>query len=100
MAHQAVLNWIEPSTGDPVATYDVQKAPAPLGVIGTYVSIASVPVGTHTYTDLAVVAGDEIDYRVASKNASGESTFVTLATPVIIPLAVPAPPTGLTVVAS
>lgn len=95
MAHQVVLSWIAPTSGDPVVSYDVLRAPAPGGVVGTYVSIANPEPTATTYTDLAVVAGQEYAYEVKSRNAAGESTPCPSIL-VIIPLAVPNPPTGLT----
>jgi hypothetical protein len=99
MAHQVILTWVAPTTGDPVVSYDVKRAPAPGGVIGTYVSIASPEPTTTSYIDTAVTAGSEYSYEVCSVNASGESVPCAnvLAT---IPLAVPQPPTGLAAVAS
>ena len=95
MAHQVVLNWIAPTTGDPVTSYDVKRAPAPGGVIGVFASIASPEPTATTYTDITVVAGQEYAYEVASVNASGESAPCTSIL-VTIPLAIPNPPTGLT----
>ncbi len=100
MAHQSLLTWTAPATGDAPTSYDVQRAPVVGGVVGTFASIASVAVPATTYTDLAVTAGSEYEYRVASVNAAGESAFDTDTTVVTIPLAIPAPPTGLTAVAS
>jgi fibronectin type III domain protein len=93
MAHKVVLTWNAPTTGDPVATYDVKRAPAPSGVIGTYVSIGS-PTAT-TFEDDTVVAGQEYAYEVAAVNAAGESAF-TAAFLATIPLAAPGAPSGLT----
>ena len=99
MAHSVVLTWQAPTTGDPVVSYDVKRAPAPAGVVGTYVSIANPEPTTTTYTDLTVVAGQEYSYEVCSVNAAGESTPCpsVLAT---IPLAFPQAPTNLVAVAS
>lgn len=99
MAHQVVLNWQAPTTGDPVVSYDVKRALAPNGVIGTFVSIANPEPTTTTYTDLAVTAGVEYAYEVCSVNGSGESVpcASVLAT---IPLSVPNPPSGLAATAS
>jgi hypothetical protein len=94
MAHQVILNWIAPVGGDPVVSYDVKRALAPAGVIGTYVSIANPEPTATTYTDTTVVAGTEYAYEVASVNASGESAPCADIL-VTIPLAIPNPPTGL-----
>lgn len=97
--HQVVLTWQAPVTSDPITSFDIRRAPAPAGVVGTYVSIASVPFPTLTYTDTNVTAGAEFSYEVSSVNASGESTPCpsVLAT---VPLAAPQPPTNLAAVAS
>ena len=99
MAHSVALNWSAPVVGDAPVSYDIKRAPAPAGVVGTYVSIASVPATSTTYTDTNVTAGQEYSYEVCSVNASGESVPCpnVLAT---IPLAAPQAPTGLTAVAS
>jgi fibronectin type 3 domain-containing protein len=97
MAHSAVLTWQAPTTGDAVQNYNVQRAPVIGGVTGTFATIAS-PTAT-TYTDLAVIAGNSYQYRVASVNSAGESAFVT-STVQLIPLAIPGVPTSLTVVVS
>lgn len=99
MAHQVVLTWVAPTTGDPVASYDVKRAPAPGGIVGTYVSIASVTAPTTTYTDLTAAAGQEYSYEVCSVNAAGESAPCpsVLST---VPLAIPVAPSGLVAVAS
>lgn len=94
MAHSANLTWIAPTTGDPIANYDVQRADVNAGVVGAFLTIGS-PVAT-SYIDTTVVAGKSYEYRVASVNASGESTFITSQV-VTIPLALPQPPTALTV---
>lgn len=97
MAHQALLTWVAPTSGDAPSSYDVQRAPVTGGVVGTFATIAS-PTGT-TYTDTAVTAGNSYEYRVASVNSAGESTFITSAVE-LIPLASPLPPTNLVVVVS
>lgn len=97
--HQVVLNWTAPVTSDPIVSYDIKRAPAPAGVVGTYASIGTVPASSTTYTDTAVTAGSEFSYEVCSVNAAGESTPCpsVLAT---IPLNLPQAPTNLTAVAS
>jgi fibronectin type 3 domain-containing protein len=97
MAHSVTLNWSAPTTGDPVVSYDVKRAPVTNGVVGAFASIASPEPTTTTYVDTAVVAGQEYAYEVCSVNASGESVPCpdVLAT---IPLAIPQPPTNLTAV--
>jgi hypothetical protein len=99
MAHQVVLNWIAPATGDAPASYNVLRAPVVSGVVGTYASIASVNAPTVTYTDTNVVAGDSYSYEVESVDGSGASAPCTAIT-VTIPVAAPNPPTGLTGTAS
>jgi hypothetical protein len=99
MAHQVVLTWIAPTTGDAPTSYDVKRAPAPGGVIGTYVSIASPEPTATTYTDLTVVGGQEYAYEVASVNSAGESAPCADIL-VTVPLGDPNPPSGLTAVAS
>jgi len=99
MAHSVVLTWVAPTSGDPVVSYDVQRAPAPAGVVGTYASIANPEPTTTTYTDTDVVAGQEYSYQVCSVNGSGESV-PSANVLVTIPLAVPQAPTSLKAVAS
>lgn len=94
MAHQVVLTWNAPTTGDPVVSYDVQRAPIVNGVVGTFASIANPEPTTTTYTDTAVVAGQKYAYQVASVNAAGESSPCP-SIQVAVPLASPAPPTNL-----
>lgn len=94
--HQVLLAWVAP-TGDAPSSYDVQRAAVVNGSVGSFASIANPTAPT--YTDLNVTAGASYEYRVASVNASGESSFLTSQV-VIVPLAIPGPPTGLTAVAS
>lgn len=94
MAHQVSLTWVPPVGGDPVAAYDVLRAPVVGGVIGTFVSIANPEPTAASYIDLAVVAGAVYEYEVKSVNASGESVPCA-GIQVTIPLAIPNPPTGL-----
>jgi ribulose kinase len=94
MAHQVTLNWVAPATGDPVATYDVKRAPVVGGVVGAFASIANPEPSATTYVDTTVVAGLAYAYEVSSVNANGESAPCT-AVQVLIPLATPQPPTGL-----
>ena len=74
MAHQIVLTWDAPLTGPTVVSYDVQRAPAPNGVVGVYVSIASPEPTVTTYTDTTVVAGQEYSYQVLAVDSLGESS--------------------------
>lgn len=97
--HQAAISWVAPATGDAPLSYDVQRALVTAGVAGAFASIASVQAPTVTYLDTTVIGGDSYEFRVASVNAGGESAFVTSSVE-LIPLAAPAPPTGLTVVVS
>ena len=99
MSHQVVLNWVAPVAGDPPTSYDVKRAPAPAGVVGAYVSIASPEPTATTYTDTTVVGGQEYAYEVCSVNSVGESSPCADIL-VSVPLAVPNPPTGLTGIAS
>jgi predicted phage tail protein len=92
MSHSVVLTWVAPAAGDPVANYDVQKAVVVDGTLGAFVSIGS-PTGT-TLTDTNVTPGEQAEYRVASVNTAGESSFITTAV-LTIPLAIPQPPTNL-----
>jgi FtsP/CotA-like multicopper oxidase with cupredoxin domain len=69
-----------------------------------FARIATVPprAGTGriaTYFDTTVVGGNSYLYRVAAFNAGGPSAYVTLATPVAIPV-VPAAPASLTATAT
>jgi fibronectin type 3 domain-containing protein len=95
MTHQVVLTWTAPTTGDAPTSYDVKRAPVTAGVVGTFASIASPEPTATTYTDTAVVAGQEYAYEVCSVNAAGESTPCPDIT-VTIPVSAPNPPTGLT----
>ena len=94
MAHQVSLTWTAPTTGDPVATYDVKRAPVVAGVVGSFASIANPEPSATNYTDTNVVAGSSYAYEVSSVNAAGEPAPCS-AIQVTIPLAIPAPPTGL-----
>ena len=99
MAHKVILNWIAPTTGDPIVSYDVLRADAPAGVVGAYVSIANPQPTTTTYTDTTVEAGKEYSYEVKSVNAAGESVPCPSIL-VTVPLALPEAPTSLTGIAS
>lgn len=94
MAHLVTLTWVAPTSGDAPASYDVKRAPAPGGVIGTYASIASPEPTATTYVDTTAVAGQEYSYEVCSVNAGGESTPCPNIL-VTIPVSVPNAPTGL-----
>lgn len=99
MSHQVSLSWTAPSGSDPVVSYDVKRAPAPGGVVGTYVSIASPEPTSTSYVDTTVTAGVEYSYEVCSVNSAGESVPCPNVV-VTIPLAIPAPPTALQATAS
>jgi hypothetical protein len=94
MSHSVVLTWIAPTAGDAVVSYDVKRAPASAGVIGTYASIANPEPTATTYTDTTVVAGNEYSYEVCSVNTAGESVPCSNVL-VTIPVSVPNAPTGL-----
>lgn len=90
--HSVTLTWIAPTTGDAVTNYDVQRADVVNGTVGAFATIGS-PTGV-SFVDTNVIAGKSYEYRVASVNAAGESTFIV--SPIeLIPLAVPQPPTAL-----
>lgn len=96
MSHQVTLSWVPPSQGDAPSSYDVRRAPAPNGVIGAFVSIAT-PTSA-AYVDTTVVSG-EYAYEVSSVNAAGESAPCASVL-VTVPVAVPNPPSGLVCSAS
>lgn len=94
MAHQIVLNWAVPASGDAPTAYNVHKATAaagPFAVIGSATLL--------TFTDTAVVAGTQYWYEVTSVNSAGESgpSNEVNAT---VPLTAPNPPSGLVASAS
>lgn len=99
MAHQVVLNWIAPASGDPVVSYDVKRALVSGGATGPFVSIANPQPTNTTFTDTSVVASQEYVYEVCSVNGAGESVPCPSVT-VTVPLGVPQPPTALTGIAS
>lgn len=94
--HSVVLVWTAPVGGDPVVSYDVQRAPVVNGVVGAFISIANPePTGT-TYTDAsaALQSGDVFEYQVLSVNSAGESVPCPEVT-VTIPFSKPNAPTNL-----
>lgn len=96
MAHSVTLNWVAPTTGDAVASYDIQRASS---ASGPWTTIGNVLAPTTTYVDADVVAGATDFYQVLAKNAAGESGASNDVS-VTIPLAIPGSPSNLTAVAS
>jgi fibronectin type 3 domain-containing protein len=94
MSHQAVLNWVAPTIGDPATSYNILRAAAQAG---PFVSIGTST--TTSYTDTSVIAGTTYWYEVESVNSAGDSV-PTAAVSATIPLAVPQAPSNLTVLAS
>jgi fibronectin type 3 domain-containing protein len=94
MAHQVTLNWV--ASTDPVAGYNVYRGTNPPGGEGA-TPINSTLVAGLTYTDLAVTAGEKVDYVVTAVSAQGVESIHSNEVAVQVPLF---PPTGLTAVAS
>lgn len=91
-AHSNTLTWAwSQGAGDPATGFHVQRA-AVKG--GPYVIVGTVPLGTLTFTDTAVVGGNSFFYVVTAYNSGGDSTpsnEVLCTTPFLAP----APPTNL-----
>jgi fibronectin type 3 domain-containing protein len=92
MAHSASLSWTAPTTGDPATSYVISRATVQAGPFTT--------VGTSTtttYVDSTVTAGTTYYYEVEAVNSAGESGPSNEVT-AVIPVSLPAAPTGLAVV--
>jgi FtsP/CotA-like multicopper oxidase with cupredoxin domain len=95
---QVRLTWRDNSNNE--SAFKVERCSLgpndPLPCTG-FVPLATPGPNTAAYNDATVTGGSRYVYRVAAYNAAGDSAFVTLANAVTIP-AIPAAPTGLTVV--
>ena len=91
MAHQAILTWA--ASVDPVAGYNVYRGTNPPGNEGSTPINTSLVTGT-TYTDLAVTAGEKLDYVVTAVSAQGVESVHSNEVSATIPIF---PPTGLAV---
>jgi fibronectin type 3 domain-containing protein len=94
MAHQVALSWL--ASPDPVAGYNVYRGTNPPGNEGA-TPINSALVTGLTYTDLAVTAGQKLDYVVTAVSAAGVESIHSNEVTATVPLF---PPSGLTAVAS
>jgi len=94
MAHQALLTWT--ASTDVVAGYNVYRGTNPPGNEGATPINATLVTGL-TYTDLAVTAGEKLDYVVTAVSAAGVESVHSNEVSATIPIF---PPTGLTAVAS
>jgi len=92
MAHSASLSWTPGATGDPATSYVISRATVQAGPFTT--------IGTSTlpaYVDNTVVGGNTYYYQVESVTSGGESGPSNEVT-AVIPVSLPAVPTGLAVV--
>lgn len=94
MAHQAALSWT--ASADAVAGYNVYRGTNPPGNEGATPINAALITGL-TYTDLAVTAGEKIDYVVTAVSAQGVESVHSNEVSATVPIF---PPTGLLVVVS
>lgn len=91
MAHSAVLNWV--ASVDTVAGYNVYRGTNPPGNEGATPINTSLVTGT-TYTDLAVTAGEKVDYVITAVSSVGVESVHSNEVSATIPIF---PPTGLTI---
>jgi len=85
--HSNVLTWGLPTTGDPPTGYHVWRGtgttfaaacatlPAPGAAVPAGTAYATVAAPSLTYTDTAVVAGQNSCYEVSAFNTGGESVL-------------------------
>jgi hypothetical protein len=88
--YEVAVSWAPPaSSPDPVAGYDVLRAPA--GVAG-YVLLnpAPLPVTDTSYLDLTEAAGQDYDYVVESVDAEGVTSAMSNSAPATVPATLPA----------
>lgn len=98
MAHSVSLSWIAPTSGSPVVSYDVQRAPIDAqGIVGAFVSIANPEPTTTSYVDNdpLLVDGSIFSYAVKSVTIGGIESVPSQAIRVVIPFPAPNPPTQL-----
>jgi fibronectin type 3 domain-containing protein len=94
MAHNVTLSWVAPVGGDAPTSYNVHRATAsagPFAVIGS--------PSVLTFIDSTVSAGITYWYEVTSVNSAGESGPSNEVN-AVIPVSLPAVPTGLVAVAA
>jgi fibronectin type 3 domain-containing protein len=94
MVHQASLSW--QASPDPVAGYNIYRGTNPPGNEGAIPINAALIPGL-SYIDLAVTAGQKIDYVVTAVSASGIESVHSNEVTVTVPLF---PPSGLVAVVS
>jgi len=94
MSHSVTLTWI--ASTDTVAGYNVYRGTNPPGNEGATPINASLVVGT-TYTDLAVTAGEKLDYVVTAVSSQGVESVHSNESAVTVPIF---PPSGLVAVAA
>ena len=85
---QVKLDWVDNATNED--SYIVERD---VNGSGTFTVIGTLPAGTITYTDTAVVENTTYDYRIAAVNLSGMSAYATVQ--IIIPILLPTAPSGL-----
>lgn len=101
-AGTANLTWVAPTTRTDGAaltgplTFKVYRGSSAAGVAASTTAIATA-TGT-SYTDTSAPAGTQF-YAVTAVDAAGVESAKTNAVSVVIPVAPPSPPTGLSVVA-
>ena len=93
--HSVVLTWT-PSTSACVNIVNVERVTVSgTEVIGVH--IASIPVGTATYTDTTVVSGTKYFYTVSGYCSSNNTeSLVSNEVTAVIPADLPIAPSGLT----
>ena len=65
------LAWTDTSGGS--ASFDIERQ---TGTDSNWVSIASLPPGTQSYTDTAIISGQTYNYRLTAINSAGSSAPV------------------------
>jgi len=96
LAATATLTWTDNSTNETGFNIE-RKGAACVSTAVAWIEVDLVGANVKTYVDLAVQPGVTYCYRVAASNSAGKSAYSNEVA-ITIPLAVPAPPTGLGVV--
>jgi len=71
------LDWLAPVSGDPPTDYVLQQRHVGFG---GFVTLATIPAPSLTYTSTGLVSGDTYDYRVRADNGAGSSPYSNIAT--------------------
>ncbi|MEY4754329.1 MAG: hypothetical protein RJA44_2004, partial [Pseudomonadota bacterium] len=93
VAPTVALSWADKALTE--YKYEVQRADVNSGVVGTFLTIASLPANSTAYTD-SVAPNASYQYQVVAIGAAGASTSAASAT-VSTGLTAPVAPTGLSV---